>query len=161
MTNNTWKNWSWPWSYQQPLCLNTIGITYWLSRQKIDYVFRCETITRSAADPSEIAVYNDCHFTHYMLASGKAKAEEGLVSGSVGSPGAAGSQLPCPSPARPGRALINPFDPSHVTIKLTSNRRRWSHIFPKGMLGFYVSIYSKNAQQATLINLIWFNNNVA
>lgn len=30
-----------------------------------------------------------------------------------------------------GRALINPFDPSHVTIKLTSNRRRWSHIFPK------------------------------
>lgn len=33
---------------------------------------------------------------------------------------------------RPGRALINPFDPSHVTIKLTSNRRRWTHIFPKG-----------------------------
>ena len=31
-----------------------------------------------------------------------------------------------------GRALINPFDPSHVTIKLTSNRRRWTHIFPKG-----------------------------
>ncbi|CAL4061728.1 unnamed protein product, partial [Meganyctiphanes norvegica] len=33
---------------------------------------------------------------------------------------------------RPGRSLINPFDPSHVTIKLTSNRRRWIHIFPKG-----------------------------
>lgn len=32
---------------------------------------------------------------------------------------------------RTGRALINPFDPSHVTIKLTSNRRRWTHIFPK------------------------------
>lgn len=31
-----------------------------------------------------------------------------------------------------GRALINPFDPSRVTIKLTSNRRRWTHIFPKG-----------------------------
>ena len=35
---------------------------------------------------------------------------------------------------RPGRALINPFDPSHVTIKLTSNRRRWTHIFPKGSI---------------------------
>lgn len=33
---------------------------------------------------------------------------------------------------RSGRGLINPFDPSHVTIKLTSNRRRWTHIFPKG-----------------------------
>ncbi|MPC82841.1 DEP domain-containing protein 5 [Portunus trituberculatus] len=33
---------------------------------------------------------------------------------------------------RPGRSLINPFDPSHMTIKLTSNRRRWIHIFPKG-----------------------------
>lgn len=37
-------------------------------------------------------------------------------------------------PLRTGRALINPFDPSHVTIKLTSNRRRWSHIFPKGKI---------------------------
>lgn len=37
-------------------------------------------------------------------------------------------------PPRSGRALINPFDPSHITIRLTSNRRRWSHIFPKGML---------------------------
>ncbi|XP_023248149.1 GATOR complex protein DEPDC5 [Copidosoma floridanum] len=39
---------------------------------------------------------------------------------------------------RPGRALINPFDPSHVTIKLTSNRRRWTHIFPKGPTGVLV-----------------------
>lgn len=36
------------------------------------------------------------------------------------------------SPPLESRALINPFDPSHVTIKLTSNRRRWTHIFPKG-----------------------------
>lgn len=36
------------------------------------------------------------------------------------------------SPLGPGRALINPFDPSHVTVKITSNRRRWTHIFPKG-----------------------------
>lgn len=30
------------------------------------------------------------------------------------------------------RALINPFDTSHVTVKVTSNRRRWTHVFPKG-----------------------------
>ena len=36
---------------------------------------------------------------------------------------------------RPGRALVNPFDTSHVTVKLTSNRRRWTHIFPKGPTG--------------------------
>lgn len=34
-----------------------------------------------------------------------------------------------------GRALINPFDPSHAVIKLTSNRRRWTHIFPRGPTG--------------------------
>lgn len=34
-----------------------------------------------------------------------------------------------------GRALINPFDPSHTVIKLTSNRRRWTHIFPRGPTG--------------------------
>lgn len=39
---------------------------------------------------------------------------------------------------RPGRALINPFAPSHVTIKLTSNRRRWTHIFPKGPTGVLI-----------------------
>lgn len=42
------------------------------------------------------------------------------------------------SPIRPGRALINPFAPSHVTIKLTSNRRRWTHIFPKGPTGVLI-----------------------
>lgn len=60
------------------------------------------------------------------------------VVGSMGSPGTqqqlmASHSVSGPAPAiRPGRSLINPFDPSHVTIKLTSNRRRWSHIFPKG-----------------------------
>lgn len=38
----------------------------------------------------------------------------------------------------PGRALINPFDPSHVTIKLTSNRRRWTHVFPIGPTGVFM-----------------------
>lgn len=42
------------------------------------------------------------------------------------------------SSAVPGRALINPFDPSHVTVKLTSNRRRWTHIFPKGPTGVLI-----------------------
>lgn len=31
---------------------------------------------------------------------------------------------------RPGRTLMNPFDPSQTTVKVTSNRRRWTHIFP-------------------------------
>lgn len=39
--------------------------------------------------------------------------------------------------ARP-KALINPFDPSHVTIKLTSNRRRWTHVFPLGPTGIFM-----------------------
>lgn len=41
---------------------------------------------------------------------------------------------------RTGRALINPFDPSHVTVKLTSNRRRWTHIFPKGELSSVMNL---------------------
>ncbi|CAG0888714.1 unnamed protein product [Darwinula stevensoni] len=42
------------------------------------------------------------------------------------------------SAKRPRRSLINPFDPSHVKIKLTSNRRRWTHIFPKGPEGMLI-----------------------
>ncbi|KAF7490231.1 GATOR complex protein DEPDC5 [Sarcoptes scabiei] len=36
------------------------------------------------------------------------------------------------------KALINPFDPSHVTIKLNSNRRRWTHVFPLGPTGIFM-----------------------
>ena len=36
------------------------------------------------------------------------------------------------------KALINPFDPSHVTLKLTSNRRRWTHVFPLGPTGIFM-----------------------
>lgn len=32
----------------------------------------------------------------------------------------------------PQRALINPFAPSRMPMKLTSNRRRWMHTFPVG-----------------------------
>uniref|UniRef100_A0A6G1S832 DEP domain-containing protein 5 n=1 Tax=Aceria tosichella TaxID=561515 RepID=A0A6G1S832_9ACAR len=39
--------------------------------------------------------------------------------------------------ARP-KALINPFDPSHMTIKLTPNRRRWTHVFPQGPTGTFI-----------------------
>ncbi|XP_043673343.1 GATOR complex protein Iml1 isoform X8 [Vespula pensylvanica] len=58
------------------------------------------------------------------------------VVGSAGSPTNSISQPT--NIVRPSRALINPFDPSHVTIKLTSNRRRWSHIFPKGPTGVLI-----------------------
>lgn len=51
-------------------------------------------------------------------------------------------------PLRTGRALINPFDPSHVTIKLTSNRRRWSHIFPKGPTGVLIQQHHYQAVPA-------------
>ena len=43
---------------------------------------------------------------------------------------------------KPGRALVNPFDPSQTTVKLTSNRRRWTHIFPKGWLIFRILLNS-------------------
>ncbi|XP_022197522.2 GATOR complex protein Iml1 isoform X3 [Nilaparvata lugens] len=62
------------------------------------------------------------------------------VPGSIGSMGANQLSPPQqhPAPPKPGRALINPFDPSHITIKLTSNRRRWTHIFPKGPTGVLI-----------------------
>uniref|UniRef100_A0A8C7FV52 DEP domain containing 5, GATOR1 subcomplex subunit n=1 Tax=Oncorhynchus kisutch TaxID=8019 RepID=A0A8C7FV52_ONCKI len=34
----------------------------------------------------------------------------------------------------PQRALINPFAPSRMPMKLTSNRRRWMHTFPVALL---------------------------
>ena len=64
---------------------------------------------------------------------------------------------------RNGRALINPFDPSHVTIKLTSNRRRWSHIFPKGPTGVliqqhhYQAVPTTQAQDTSFTRVDSFN----
>ncbi|XP_050310253.1 GATOR complex protein Iml1 isoform X3 [Anthonomus grandis grandis] len=52
------------------------------------------------------------------------------------------------SPPHESRALINPFDPSHVTIKLTSNRRRWTHIFPKGPTGMLIQQHHSQAVPA-------------
>lgn len=53
---------------------------------------------------------------------------------------------------RPGRALINPFAPSHVTIKLTSNRRRWTHIFPKGPTGVLIQQHHYQAVPTSIAN---------
>ncbi|XP_034240343.1 GATOR complex protein Iml1 isoform X2 [Thrips palmi] len=86
------------------------------------------------------------------IAKGKHRALEDLlegetspplrvIAGSMGSPTSPISPTSPPQSStvlRPGRALINPFDPSHVTIKLTSNRRRWTHIFPKGPEGVLI-----------------------
>lgn len=44
------------------------------------------------------------------------------------------------------RTLINPFDPAHVTVKLTSNRRRWTHIFPRGPSGLLVQQHHQNLE---------------
>lgn len=57
---------------------------------------------------------------------------------------------------RAGRALINPFAPSNVTIKLTSNRRRWTHIFPKGPTGVFIQQHHYQAIPTKSIN--FFNN---
>lgn len=64
------------------------------------------------------------------------EGEVRTVAGSMGSPNAQNHLMS--GPVKPGKSLINPFDPSHVTIKLTSNRRRWSHIFPKGPTGLLI-----------------------
>lgn len=55
---------------------------------------------------------------------------------------------------RPGRALINPFAPSHVTIKLTSNRRRWTHIFPKGPTGVLIQQHHYQAVPTNSFNFV-------
>lgn len=76
------------------------------------------------------------------------------VVGSAGSPPSTSSLGPQPAGSsghlqhRPSRALINPFDPSHVTIKLTSNRRRWTHIFPKGPTGVLIQQHHYQAVPA-------------
>lgn len=36
------------------------------------------------------------------------------------------------------KASINPFDPANVIIKLNSNRRRWTHVFPLGPTGIFM-----------------------
>ncbi|XP_075221255.1 GATOR complex protein Iml1 isoform X2 [Lycorma delicatula] len=78
------------------------------------------------------------------------------VAGSVGSPS---THLSSPPTPRPGRALINPFDPSHITIKLTSNRRRWTHIFPKGPTGVLIQQHHYQAVPSCSSSNDMMNNN--
>ncbi|KAM4552846.1 GATOR1 complex protein DEPDC5 isoform 1-T1 [Odontesthes bonariensis] len=46
----------------------------------------------------------------------------------------------------PQRALINPFTPSRIPMKLTSNRRRWMHTFPVGPSGEAIQIHHQTRQ---------------
>ncbi|XP_029971281.1 GATOR complex protein DEPDC5 isoform X3 [Salarias fasciatus] len=46
----------------------------------------------------------------------------------------------------PQRALINPFTPSRMPVKLTSNRRRWMHTFPVGPSGEAIQIHHQTRQ---------------
>ncbi|XP_020852099.1 GATOR1 complex protein DEPDC5 isoform X2 [Phascolarctos cinereus] len=46
----------------------------------------------------------------------------------------------------PQRALINPFAPSRMPMKLTSNRRRWMHAFPVGPSGEAIQIHHQTRQ---------------
>ncbi|XP_076876476.1 GATOR1 complex protein DEPDC5 isoform X2 [Brachyhypopomus gauderio] len=46
----------------------------------------------------------------------------------------------------PQRALINPYAPSRMPMKLTSNRRRWMHTFPVGPSGEAIQIHHQTRQ---------------
>uniref|UniRef100_A0A3Q2Y6N2 DEP domain containing 5, GATOR1 subcomplex subunit n=1 Tax=Hippocampus comes TaxID=109280 RepID=A0A3Q2Y6N2_HIPCM len=46
----------------------------------------------------------------------------------------------------PQRALINPFTPTRIPMKLTSNRRRWMHTFPLDPLGEAIQIHHQTRQ---------------
>ncbi|XP_071445788.1 GATOR complex protein Iml1 isoform X2 [Hetaerina americana] len=81
-----------------------------------------------------------------LSASGQRMAEGTRASAVIHSERTSVGNLP--PLMRPGRALINPFDPSHVTIKLTSNRRRWTHIFPKGPTGVLIQQHHYQAVPA-------------
>lgn len=57
------------------------------------------------------------------------------------------------------KALINPFDPSQITIKLTSNRRRWTHVFPLDASGIFMQQHHYQAVPAGQIGNGTTNNN--
>ncbi|GFR17135.1 GATOR complex protein DEPDC5 [Trichonephila clavata] len=61
------------------------------------------------------------------------------------------------------KAVVNPFNPSQITIKLTSNRRRWTHVFPLGPTGIFMQQHHYQAipqiSAATLISVEKSYNN--
>ncbi|XP_041453714.1 GATOR complex protein DEPDC5-like [Lytechinus variegatus] len=42
------------------------------------------------------------------------------------------------------KALVNPFGTSSLVVKLTSNRRRWTHTFPQGPSGGAIQTHHRN-----------------
>ncbi|XP_063239930.1 GATOR complex protein Iml1 isoform X2 [Bacillus rossius redtenbacheri] len=103
-----------------------------------------------ASSPQPSAVHPDGKAKAFVVRDNVGEAEISPpfrpVVGSAGSPGNPSHTQN--TVIRPGRALINPFDPSHVTIKLTSNRRRWTHIFPKGPSGVLIQQHHYQAVPA-------------
>ncbi|XP_077995219.1 GATOR1 complex protein DEPDC5-like [Glandiceps talaboti] len=61
---------------------------------------------------------------------------------------------PWPYGQRMQRALINPFAPSQIIDRLTSNKRRWTHTFPLGPTGKAIQAH----HQLTVTLLDDFNN---
>uniref|UniRef100_A0A2K5IKH0 DEP domain-containing protein n=1 Tax=Colobus angolensis palliatus TaxID=336983 RepID=A0A2K5IKH0_COLAP len=55
----------------------------------------------------------------------------------------------------PQRALINPFAPSRMPMKLTSNRRRWMHTFPVGPSGEAIQIHHQTRQNMAELQGSW------
>lgn len=50
----------------------------------------------------------------------------------------------------PRKALLNPFAPNRLNIKMTANRRRWAHVFPTGESK--CRLWSGNRTQKTSAN---------
>ncbi|XP_013383589.1 GATOR complex protein DEPDC5 [Lingula anatina] len=67
------------------------------------------------------------------------------VVGSAGFP--AGHHLPAQFRHPPRRALINPFAPSRMRFKMTSNRRRWVHAFPLDQQGAAILPHHQYSQR--------------
>ena len=110
-----------------------------------------------------------------------ALALSGIKNSNVGANATSFAFDPSVRQVKTGRALINPFDPSvisleekkipcwcfnlvvslfslqRVTIKLTSNRRRWTHIFPKGPTGVLIQQHHYQAVPANESNSGSFN----
>lgn len=81
----------------------------------------------------------------------------------VGSDPSAETQIKKQALTKNLKALVNPFNPSQITIKLTSNRRRWTYAFPLGPTGIFMQQHHYQAipqiSAATLISLEKLSSN--
>ncbi|XP_044001787.1 GATOR complex protein Iml1 isoform X3 [Aphidius gifuensis] len=82
------------------------------------------------------------------------------VSGSAGSPMDTAIQFS--TSQKSAKGSFNPFDRSYVNIKPTSNRRRWTHIFPKGPAGDLIQQHHHQADKSTSENQsqVTFNDSI-